>query len=274
MIGYKATYGDKCKNITYEIGKTYKFNGELIICFQGFHFCKKLEDVFLFYYPEKDIKVYKIKVLGNVIEKDYKSVTDKFQLIEETDVGNLIKFDKNKNPIHHKRYNFECWHEYDESGNEIYYKYIDSNKKTIKITYELWKKYDQNNNLIYGKDSNGAEYWNEYDENNNLIYSKDRDGNEFWYKYDENNNLIYGKSNKDYEYWYKYDNKGNKIYFKDIKNNERIYEYDERGNEIYYKDISNVMFMLVYERWSEYDENNNLISFKDNRNRNWSITIT
>jgi len=40
MIAYKATYNLKCETITYEVGKTYTFNGKLIMCDQGFHFCK------------------------------------------------------------------------------------------------------------------------------------------------------------------------------------------------------------------------------------------
>ena len=37
MKMYKATRNMKCKDITYEIGKEYIFNGELIMCEQGFH---------------------------------------------------------------------------------------------------------------------------------------------------------------------------------------------------------------------------------------------
>jgi len=35
MKAYKATRNMKCKSITYEIGKTYTFNGKLIMCEQG-----------------------------------------------------------------------------------------------------------------------------------------------------------------------------------------------------------------------------------------------
>jgi hypothetical protein len=42
MTGYKATYNGKCLNIVCEIGKTYTFNGNLMMHEQGFNFCKNL----------------------------------------------------------------------------------------------------------------------------------------------------------------------------------------------------------------------------------------
>ena len=39
-----------CNDFQYEIGKTYTLNEEPILCERGFHFCKRLTDVF-FYCP-------------------------------------------------------------------------------------------------------------------------------------------------------------------------------------------------------------------------------
>lgn len=105
MIGYKATYGGKCKNITYKFRKTYTFNGNLVMCQQGFHFCKELEHVFDYYeLTEESIKVYKIEVLGKVINRENKAVTDKFRLIKKVDISEWVKYDKNNNLIYSKFY--------------------------------------------------------------------------------------------------------------------------------------------------------------------------
>jgi len=46
MKAYKASYDEKCETLTYEVDKTYTFNGQLQLCSKGFHFCKELKDVF------------------------------------------------------------------------------------------------------------------------------------------------------------------------------------------------------------------------------------
>ena len=70
--------------------------------------------------------------------------------------------------------------EYDNRGNEIYFRYPDG--------VEAWREYDENNNLIHYRNSNGLEWWSEYDANNNLIHLRNSTGAEFWY--DENGNSI------------------------------------------------------------------------------------
>jgi len=70
---------------------------------------------------------------------------------------------------------YEWWGEYDNKGNEIYYK--------TSSGYKMWKKYDNRGNNIYSKDNDGKEWWNEYDNKGNVIYFKDSDGKE-WRKKD------------------------------------------------------------------------------------------
>ena len=140
MKGYKATYDFKCKNLTFEIGKIYIFEGDLILCKQGFHFCKNPDDL-LFYYPyKKELKILEIEVLGDVIDEGNKSVTNKLKVIREipfndwNDLFNLHSFTKKND------------------GLEI----------KIRFSNGYWYKliYDENNNLIYYKSSNG--YWRKY----------------------------------------------------------------------------------------------------------------
>ena len=50
MIAYKVfNPGWTCKGFQYEVGKTYHLDGELIMCVNGFHACKKAVDCFNYY---------------------------------------------------------------------------------------------------------------------------------------------------------------------------------------------------------------------------------
>ena len=175
---YKATYNGKCRKLTYEIGKTYTYNGEISLCNSGFHFCNDFDSLLEYYPMKSDLKIFEIEVLGEIIAEGNKSVTNILKVIKEIPLSDFKKELKN--------------YEYDENNNLIHCK----NSNGI----EEWKEYDKNNNLIHFKDSNGIEYWNEYDKNNNLIHYKDSKGNEEWKEYDENNNLIHYKNSNGYEW--------------------------------------------------------------------------
>ena len=187
MIDYKGTTNLKCINITYEVGKTYTFHGELIKCKQGFHFCEKLENVHEFY-PlfDKDTIVLKIEVLGKVIDIDRdKSLTNKFKVLGIIDKSEYHKYSDN---IYENKIRLEdsggYWRtfEYDENNNKIRHEYSSG----------FWEKYkyDKNNNKIYHEESSG--YWQKYkyDQNHNIIDHKYSTGEWYKRKYDQNNNLI------------------------------------------------------------------------------------
>ena len=154
MKAYKASYDGKCRNLTYEIGKTYTYKGKLSMCNSGFHFCNDFDSLLQYYPMKKSLKIFEIEVLGEVISKGNKSVTNKLKVIK---VISLAKFKKElKNS------------KFDKKNNLIHYK--NSNGR------EEWNKYDKKNNLIHSKDSNGIEFWNEYDKKNNLIHYKTSNG--------------------------------------------------------------------------------------------------
>ena len=156
MIAYKATTNGKCISITYEVGNTYTFNGKLKMYKSGFHFYKDLYDIYSYYNNDKETRIFEIEVLGKVITKDDKSVTNKFKVLKEISLNGMTlekngykkAYDKNNNLIR------------DEDSNGF------------------WKelKYDKNNNLIKSKNSNGLWEKSLYDENNNLIKNEDSNG--------------------------------------------------------------------------------------------------
>lgn len=86
MKGYKALdknvqaiHGD---GMQFELGKLYSVKGEVVPCLNGYHFCKKIEQLNRFYNIANS-RIFEIKVYGN-IKKDYKNyVAKKIRLIRE-----------------------------------------------------------------------------------------------------------------------------------------------------------------------------------------------
>jgi len=233
MIGYKATYNGKCKNILYEVGQTYILKGELVMCIRGFHFCQDLIDVFRYYPPNKDIKVFKVEALGNIETEYNKSVTDKIKILEEVDLSNLIverngekKYFDDKGNLIKQECSSGYWEkfEYDSNNNRI--KEVNANGFLIE-----WK-YDENSNLIRKECSDCSWVKYEYNENNKCI--KEEHSNSFWikYEYDSNNNTIKYEDSYDYCVKYEYDFNNNKIKCVDSNGFWRKYEYDSNNNFI------------------------------------------
>ena len=92
MIGYKAFDKDlKCRGFQYEVGKSYKIEGELKICENGFHFCENLKDVYSYYPKSENTRVCKVESLGELIKDSDKSVTSEIKIVEEISLDELIK---------------------------------------------------------------------------------------------------------------------------------------------------------------------------------------
>jgi hypothetical protein len=94
IYGYKAfklneydqlitRYGDT--SIIYEVGKTYTLDGDkpLKICKYGYHFCKCISDVFLYYSLHESVVIkIRVSVSSNIIEGSNKCCTNQYKLIE------------------------------------------------------------------------------------------------------------------------------------------------------------------------------------------------
>lgn len=171
MIAYKGTNNFKCQNMTYEVGKEYKCDGEIELCTKGYHFCKNIIDINT-YYPinSKNTKILQIKVLGKTIDEKDKSVTNHLKIIKALTSEEIEKASNGKI-------------KYDSNGNVTYFEYSNG----------LWykQKFNSYGNRKYFEDSYG--YWrkHEYDSNNNLIYVQTSTGYWFKHKYDSNGNRIY-----------------------------------------------------------------------------------
>ena len=85
MKGYKAFLSDMTTkhgdNTMYEVGKTYTVEGEVRICENGYHFCKKCVDVYDYY--SKPCRICEVSVTGAVQTQGNKSVGRKLKILRE-----------------------------------------------------------------------------------------------------------------------------------------------------------------------------------------------
>ena len=85
MKGYKAFLSDITTmhgdNTVYEVGKTYTVEGEVRICENGYHFCKKCVDVYDYY--NKPCRICEVSVTGAVQTQGNKSVGRRLKILRE-----------------------------------------------------------------------------------------------------------------------------------------------------------------------------------------------
>jgi hypothetical protein len=84
MLGFKGFDENlRCQGFQFEVGKTYEIN-DIVLCRQGFHFCKTLFDVFTFY-PNDGANRF-CKISAEEYDTDSKKyVTGKITILEELD---------------------------------------------------------------------------------------------------------------------------------------------------------------------------------------------
>ena len=97
MKGYKAfkkgfiAYG----GFTYEIGKTYRIEGELKMCENGFHFCKNLIDVFGYYaFDEQNTVLAEVEADGAILQEGTKFCAEEIKVLKAipwSEVSTVIK---------------------------------------------------------------------------------------------------------------------------------------------------------------------------------------
>ena len=81
--GFKGFNEDlTCRGFQYEIGKTYKHNGEVELCRSGFHFCRKLKDVHHFY-NLKTSRICEIEADGKIDDDGVKSACSRMRIVRE-----------------------------------------------------------------------------------------------------------------------------------------------------------------------------------------------
>ena len=146
MKGYKATKNMKCRDLTYEVGKTYSIN-KLEICEYGFHFCQEMKDVVNYYLPTEDFVLLEVEALGEIKTEGDKSATDKLKVIRV---------------VPREEYTFDTYeYEYDSFGNKI--------KETLPTGDVYHYEYDSFGNMIKQTLPSGFAVQYEYDSFGNKI---------------------------------------------------------------------------------------------------------
>ena len=98
LSGMHAIHGN---GMQYEIGKEYYIGGAPNVCDIGFHFCKTIEDCFLSYEWDKDIRVFEVDTLygdvmcGSVNENDTTSrvyASNAIKLVQEIPREKVLEY--------------------------------------------------------------------------------------------------------------------------------------------------------------------------------------
>lgn len=96
--GYKVFNNDwTCRGFQYEIGKTYRFEGEIKLCEAGFHFCEKLEDCFENYACVQWNKIAEVEASGKIKKGRNKCVTDTLTILKEIEFSQIAEIIKEQN---------------------------------------------------------------------------------------------------------------------------------------------------------------------------------
>ena len=103
IIAYKGFDKDlKCRGFQYEVGKTYKHDGDVKCCNSGFHACENPLDV-LEYYNDFDSRYCKVEQSGVFSKNEDKTASSEIKIVSEIGFVGLFQdaielIQKNTNP--------------------------------------------------------------------------------------------------------------------------------------------------------------------------------
>lgn len=82
--GFKVFNPDwTCRGFQYEVGKSYSHEGEIALCYAGFHFCKSLHQCFDYYEFDPNNKVAEVEAWGRVLIGSDKMVSNNIRIVKE-----------------------------------------------------------------------------------------------------------------------------------------------------------------------------------------------
>lgn len=90
--GYKAFNSDlSCRGFQYEVGKTYRCEGPIEVCYSGFHFCQRLRDCFNYYeFNLCETRIAEVIATGQVVTNIDKSVTNEITIVREVSQKEIL----------------------------------------------------------------------------------------------------------------------------------------------------------------------------------------
>ena len=122
MKAYKGFHRNEdgtlsCRDFTYEVGKTYKYGGDIELCESGFHACHELHQCWQFYPNNGDNVFCEVECGGKVIESedgDGKFVCSEITILREVGMSGVDLFD-----VACGFYNGHAWVKKDGKNNHI-----------------------------------------------------------------------------------------------------------------------------------------------------------
>ena len=87
MKGYKGMDAHmQCRGMQYEVGKTYRVDGEIRVCRNGLHFCERLTDVFN-HYERDGNRFFEVVASGQIKKGGDKNAASELTVVRElTDI--------------------------------------------------------------------------------------------------------------------------------------------------------------------------------------------
>lgn len=190
-------------------------------------------DISIITYNEKGLKIY--ENIKGIYEKKY----------EYNDNDKLIRTISD---------NWECLYEYDQNGNEKYFKRITLHSGEI---FESRIEYSPDERYIKCTSTDGC-YSKRYNKFRNIMIFEDNN-HKYIIKYNKKG-LETSYTSGDYIAFSEYDDNGLLLKISDNVGQKCEFKYNDNGLEIYRKiiysalDINGNSILKSYERWTEYDE--------------------
>ncbi len=135
MKGYKAFNQDLiCIDYRFTTDKTHTFDGEPILCEQGFHFCTTLEDV-VKYYHWPNMRVFEIEATGVITEAKVdcsKRACSEITLVKEISLDEVMLSITKSEPA--------CWWALDIGNKDIMIDKINESKWAYFWAYYIGNK--------------------------------------------------------------------------------------------------------------------------------------
>ena len=125
IIAYKGFDRNlKCRGFQYEVGKTYKHDGDVKCCNSGFHACENPLDV-LEHYNEFDSRYCKVEQSGVFSKSEDKTASSEIKIVSEISFVGLFQdaiefIQKNTDPKEIIKDTYESSVEYAQIGSSGY----------------------------------------------------------------------------------------------------------------------------------------------------------
>jgi hypothetical protein len=161
IIGYKASYNQKCRGHLFKVRKTYELqNTPPVCCQQGFHFCQNASDVILYYEYGPSFVLFEVIAKGDIDTFYDKSCTNKIyikRIIPRTEYKNVFKDNDEFEFVFHKKGHITCIKN-KQKNVEYYYDVNGFMYRQASSTNKFEVKY-----YTRGKCKGRVKYWREND---------------------------------------------------------------------------------------------------------------